>query len=82
VLVEKFPMWVMKLSHAVSLTSLDPHEVHREVGNITLMQADMLVSFVSHQWVGLTMPDKGLRQFHEYQKVMTSLMAQSQKVLV
>lgn len=81
-LVEKFPMWVMRLSHAVSLTTLEPHETHRDAGTITLLQADMLVSFVSHQWIGLTMPDKSLRQFNEFQTVMKALMAQTQKVLV
>mmetsp|Transcript_48123 Transcript_48123/g.112533 ORF Transcript_48123/g.112533 Transcript_48123/m.112533 type:complete len:108 (+) Transcript_48123:100-423(+) len=82
VLVEKFPMWVMKLAHTVSLAGLEPHETHRDARTITLLQADMLVSFISHQWIGLSMPDKSMSQFKEFQTVMKSIMARTQKVLV
>jgi len=81
-LVEKFPMWVMGLRHALSLTSLLPHEEQRKLGEIMLMQDDMLVSFVSHQWMGLKEPDLRMTQFREFQDVLQSLMDQSRTVMV
>eukprot|EP00971_Amphidinium_carterae_P105413 2087396-Amphidinium_carterae.1 len=67
VLVEKFPMWVMQLSHALALTSLEPYEAQREAGAISMMQTGMLVSFISHQWLGLSQPDQNMEQFKDFQ---------------
>mmetsp|Transcript_55524 Transcript_55524/g.130004 ORF Transcript_55524/g.130004 Transcript_55524/m.130004 type:complete len:106 (-) Transcript_55524:768-1085(-) len=82
VLQEKFPMWVMPLTHALQLTRLCPHEEHRGAGTITTMQHDMLVSFISHQWLGAAEPDRNTKQFKDFQHVVGTLIDQSQKVLV
>lgn len=66
----KYPMYVMKVTEALKLESLEPHNALLAAGKLELFEPTMNVVFVSHQWLSFKHPDPGMRQFKVLQQTL------------
>ena len=71
------PMWVVKVKDVFKMTGrLQPHQVLKEDGMLILretLDGEVLVIFVSHQWLGRKHPDKKGEQLLVLQTVLKKI---------
>eukprot|EP00397_Hematodinium_sp_SG-2012_P012325 GEMP01012493.1.p1 GENE.GEMP01012493.1~~GEMP01012493.1.p1 ORF type:complete len:670 (+),score=130.74 GEMP01012493.1:646-2655(+) len=77
--IMEYPMWIVKLSDALTFTTLEPHQVLKRKGLLSKYSKDHPepVIFISHQWLAATHPDPQFEQFRVFQQAMRNLMSGS-----
>mmetsp|Transcript_16211 Transcript_16211/g.37306 ORF Transcript_16211/g.37306 Transcript_16211/m.37306 type:complete len:116 (+) Transcript_16211:67-414(+) len=82
IIKEKQPMWVLTVPTMVNLTSMEPHEMHKQKNTVSVFEEGMKVIFVSHQWIGLHEPDVRMEQFKELQLVLQRISQKQQSFFI
>eukprot|EP00928_Gymnodinium_smaydae_P015955 TRINITY_DN15941_c0_g1_i1.p1 TRINITY_DN15941_c0_g1~~TRINITY_DN15941_c0_g1_i1.p1 ORF type:complete len:589 (+),score=98.19 TRINITY_DN15941_c0_g1_i1:75-1841(+) len=68
-----YPMHVMAVRDAIALDEILPHQKLRHAGKVVVRSSDMVIIFVSHQWIGFSHPDKDMKQFRILQDALKAL---------
>eukprot|EP00929_Paragymnodinium_shiwhaense_P022799 TRINITY_DN14453_c1_g1_i1.p1 TRINITY_DN14453_c1_g1~~TRINITY_DN14453_c1_g1_i1.p1 ORF type:complete len:718 (-),score=122.70 TRINITY_DN14453_c1_g1_i1:463-2616(-) len=58
-----FPMYVVKVSDAMAMEEVQPHQELVRQGKVVEYEEGMRVMFISHQWTSWDHPDKAAEQF-------------------
>jgi len=68
-------MSVTSVLDILRMTKLVPHEELRSAGKLWKFNCDMVVIFVSHQWLGKKHPDADMKQFRVLQAGLRNIIA-------